>query len=193
MKVCIIMGSPRIKGNTAELLKPFISTLESNGCAVTYISLSDKNIQPCKGCYACQQIDGRYGCVQKDDVGVIMETVIESDCVVLATPIYTWYCTAPMKALLDRHYGLNKFYGKATGSLWAGKMIAIIATHGYDVKYGAEPFEMGIRRLCEHSDLKYMGMYSVRDEEDIASFQTEEAIAGAKAFACSLCHYEIAR
>ena len=112
-----------------------------------------------------------------------MENIIESDCIVFATPIYTWYCTAPMKALLDRHYGLNKFYGIAKGSLWVGKRIAIIATHGYDVRYGTEPFETGIKRLCEHSNLKYVGMYSVRDEDDIASFQTIEAVSGAEEFA----------
>jgi len=89
----------------------------------------------------------------------------------------------PMKALLDRHYGLNKFYGSAKGSLWEGKGIAIIATHGYDAQYGAGPFETGIRRLCEHSKLNYRGMYSVRDEDDLASFQTEAAVSGAKAFA----------
>lgn len=46
--------------------------------------------------------------------------------------------------------------------------MAIIATHGYDREYGAGPFETGIKRLCEHSKLKYMGMYSVRDEDDLA-------------------------
>lgn len=180
------MGSLRLKGNTAELLKPFISELENNDCEVAYITLSDKNIKPCLGCYACQQIDDTYGCVQKDDVSEIMDKVIESDCVVFATPIYSWYCTSPMKSLLDRHYGLNKFYGKAKGSLWEGKKIAIIATHGYDADYGAGPFETGIKRLCEHSHLKYMGMYSVRDEADLASFQTESAITGAKKFALQL-------
>lgn len=177
------MGSPRLNGNTAELLKPFISELKNNGCEVEYITLADKYIQPCKGCYACQQINEQYGCIQKDDTEQIMNTIIESDYVVFATPIYTWYCTAPMKALLDRHYGLNKFYGTAKGSLWKGKKIAIITTHGYDSDYGAGPFEMGIKRLCEHSDLKYIGMYSVRDEDDLESFQTEVAIVGAKDFA----------
>jgi len=181
------MGSPRITGNTAEILKPFISQLESEGCDVVYITLSDKNIKPCKGCYACQQVDGEYGCVQSDDVPEMMDRIIDSDCVVFATPIYSWYCTPPMKALLDRHYGLNKFYGTAKGSLWEGKKIALVATHGYDADYGASPFETGIKRLCEHSNLKYMGMYSVRDEDDLASFQTEKAIMGAKDFACKLC------
>jgi putative NADPH-quinone reductase len=91
-----------------------------------------------------------------------------------------------MKALLDRHFGLNKYYGTADGSLWAGKKVAIIATHGYDAENAARPFEMGIERLCEHSGLKYLGMYSVRDEDNIASFQTEEAVQGARDFALRL-------
>lgn len=140
--------------------------LKNNRCEVEYITLSDRNIQPCKGCYACQQISERYGCIQDDDVSHIIDSIIENDCIVFAAPIYTWYCTAPMKALLDRHYGLNKFYWKAKGSLWKGKKIAIIATHGYESNYGAEPFEIGIKRLCEHSDLNYVGMYSVRDKDD---------------------------
>ena len=186
MKICVIMGSPRLNGNTAELLKPFIAQLKNDHCDVEYITLSDKNIEPCKGCYACQHVDGKYGCVQKDDAAGIMDKIIASDCIVFATPIYSWYCTPPMKALLDRHYGLNKFYGRAKGSLWEGKKIAIVTTHGYDANYGAGPFEMGIRRLCEHSNLTYMGMYSIRDEDNLASFQTEAAITGAKDFARNL-------
>jgi len=180
------MASPRLRGNTAELVKPFVQELEENNCDVTYITLSDKDIRPCKGCYTCQDIEGRYGCVQDDDVPTIMETIIESDCVVLATPIYTWYCTAPMKALLDRHYGLNKFYGDASGSLWKGKKIAIIATHGYDVSYAAEPFETGVKRLCEHSELEYLGLYSVRHVEGKRDFKTETAIKGSRDFASDL-------
>lgn len=180
------MGSPRLKGNTAELLKPFIGELKNYKVDVSYISLAEKDILPCKGCYACQNINGSYGCVQNDDVLEIMEEIISADCIVLATPIYSWYCTTPMKALLDRHFGLNKFYGSAKGSLWEGKKLAIIATHGYDAEYGAGPFETGIKRLCEHSNLNYMGMYSVRDEDNIASFQTRDAINGARAFAKKL-------
>ena len=186
MKFCILMGSPRKKSNTAEVLKPFIRELAENSCEVNYITLSDKDIRPCKGCYACQNVDGEYGCVQKDDVASIMDAIIESDCVVFATPIYTWYCTAPMKALMDRHYGMNKYYGKAKGSLWSGKAIAIVATHGYDAEYAAGPFETGMKRFCEHSKLKYLGMYSAVHKKDITSFQTEEVIAESKAFAVSL-------
>lgn len=183
MKFLIIMGSPRLQGNTAELLKPFSARLKENGAVVECISLAEKKILPCTSCYFCQNVQGTYGCVQKDDVSDIMDRIISADCIVLATPIYTWYCTSQMKALLDRHYGLNKYYGTATGSLWAGRSLALITTHGYKADYANSPFEEGIKRLCEHSKLKYRGLYSVRDMEHIKAFQTPAAVSGAAAFA----------
>ena len=183
MNVLILMGSPRLHGNTAELCKPFMEELKENGAAVRYVTLADKDIKPCRGCYACQDVAGEYGCPQRDDMAGVVEDIRWADLIVLATPIYAWYCAAPMKNVLDRHYGLNKYYGSAEGSLWAGKKVAIIATHGYDGAYATDPFEMGIQRLCKHSDLEYLGLYSVQDEDNLASFQTEEAVAGAKAFA----------
>ena len=180
------MASPRPCGNTAELLKPFVAELQQNDSEVEYITLADKNIFPCLGCYACQQIDGEYGCIQHDDTDKIMASIIDCDCVVFATPIYTWYCTPPMKALLDRTYGLNKYYGSAAGSLWGNKDVAIIATHGYEGEAAFGPFETGIKHLCEHSHLNYRGLYSVRDEDNLASFLTKEAVTGAVDFAKKL-------
>ena len=191
MRFCILMGSIRMNGNTAELVKPFAAELERSGSEVSYITLADKNIKNCTGCCKCQHVEGSYGCVQEDDATDIIEEMIKSDCIVLATPIYSWYCTAPMKALLDRHYGLNKFYGKATGSLWVGKKLAILATHGYEKRYATEPFEEGIKRLCEHSRLKYLGMHTAKNEKGIRSFQTEEVIKGAIDFARTLLYNAI--
>lgn len=186
MKVCILMGSPRLNGNTAELVKPFMNELKENGVQVEYITLADKNISPCLGCYACQDVTGEYGCVQKDDMQYIVSKIIEADCFILATPIYIWYCPSQMKAMLDRFFGMNKYYRSGKGSLWNGKKCGIIATHGYDAIYGAGPFETGIKHFCEHAKLNYIGMYSVRDLDDKASFQTEEAVSGAKEFAKTL-------
>jgi len=186
MNVLVLMGSPRLNGNTAELCKPFMETLRTGGAEVRYVTLADKNINPCQGCYVCQNVSGEYGCIMNDDMYAVVEDIRWADLIVLATPIYAWYCAAPMKNVLDRHYGLNKYYGSAEGSLWAGKKVAIIATHGYEASYATEPFEVGMQRLCAHSGLHYCGMYSVRDEDDLASFQTESAVSGAKQFAKSL-------
>ena len=183
MKILILMGSPRLNGNTAELCKPFIKRLEERGAQVSYIPVEELDISPCRACYACQNISGEYGCVQRDDMYEIVREMIAADCIILATPIYSWYCPAKLKAVLDRHYGLNKYYGSAEGSLWAGKKVGIIATHGYEGDYATSPFETGVERLCKHSNLEYVGMYSVQDEDDLASFQTESAVAGAREFA----------
>jgi len=45
---------------------------------------------------------------------------------------------------------------------------------------------MGMQRLCKHSNLEYVGLYSVEDADNLTSFRTEEAVAGAKAFARKL-------
>ena len=184
MRVCILMGSPRLHGNTAELLKPFMARLKELGCEVDYITLQDKKILPCRGCYACQNVLDGFGCPQEDDVRGILESIVRCDCLVLATPIYTWYCPAPMKALLDRTYCMNKYYGKEKGpGFWQGKKLAVVATCGYDIEYGVSPFETGMIRFCAHSKIEYIGKIAVRDEDDLASFQTDEAAALAKDFA----------
>ena len=110
MKVCILMGSPRKQGNTNALLVPFRQELEALGAETETVWLHDLDIRPCAACRACQRDWTVFGCVQRDDVPAIFDQVLACDLLVLATPIYSWYCTPPMKALLDRLvYGMNKY------------------------------------------------------------------------------------
>lgn len=186
MKVCIINGSPRRNGNTAELLKPFRERLLQLGTEIDDIFLKDYKVGPCLGCYACQNVPGEYGCVQKDDAEAVWMRAGEADLLVLATPIYSWYCTAEMKALMDRHYALNKYYGSGQGQLIPRLSVALLTTHGYKDEYANEPFETGIRRLCKHCHWDYLGRYSARDIDGISDMQTEEAMDGARRFADEL-------
>jgi len=183
MQICILNGSPRINGNTAELTKPFLEELAAGGADVTSYPLAQMDVASCKGCYRCQDVAGEYGCFQQDDMQRIAATIQNSDLIILATPIYTWFCTTELKAVLDRFYGLAKFYGSAEGNYAQGKRVAILATHGYDASYAADPFVIGIQRMCEHYRMRYDGMYSVRDVDNLASFQTKQAQSGAREFA----------
>ena len=183
MQICILNGSPRVHGNTAELAKPFLEELTSGGATLANYKLVNMNVASCKGCYRCQDVANEYGCYQQDDMHAIAKSIIESDLIVLVTPIYTWFCTTELKAVLDRFYGLAKYYRSAEGNFVEGKRIAILATHGYDAAYAADPFVIGIQRMCEHYHMRYDGMYSVRDVDNLASFQTKPAINGAKEFA----------
>lgn len=185
MKYLILMGSPRKNGNTHELLKPFMEELETNKIEYDLVWLYDKNIKPCIACRNCQKDWKIFGCPIKDDAHEIFDKILESDVIVLATPIYTWYCTPPMKALLDRMvYGMNKYYGDEKGpALWAGKELALISTCGYRPEKGTDLFEEGIKRYCKHSQLKYLGMLVERHLGYDTEFITDEKIKNSRLFA----------
>lgn len=188
MKYCILMGSPRKAGNTASLLKPFMEELSVSGDELDLLWLYDKTINSCIACRKCQKDWTKFGCHYKDDVQEIFDKILASDVIVLATPIYSWYCTAPMKALLDRLvYGMNKYYGNEMGpALWAGKKVALITTCGYRPEKGADLFEIGIERYCKHSKLTYLGMMCERDHGYEHTFMDDEKERNAREFARKL-------
>lgn len=106
MKVVVISTSLRTNSNSDALANEFIHGAQDAGHDVEKISLTDKNIQFCKGCLACQKL-GK--CVIKDDVNDIMAKVLDADVVVWATPIYYYEMSGQMKTLIDR---MNAMYSQ---------------------------------------------------------------------------------
>lgn len=160
-KICILKGSPRLNGNTNSLIEPFAETMVKEGREVMQFDLPRMDLKPCIACRTCQQDQTVFGCFHDDDMQKIFDSIMESDLVVLASPIYSWYCTPAMKVVLDRLvYGMNKYYGDqpSFASLWEGKKMAIITTCGYEPEKGADLFEEGMKRYCKHSQLAYCGM-----------------------------------
>ena len=188
MKVCILMGSPRKQGNTNALLGPFRQELEGLGAETETVWLHALEIRPCTACRACQRDWTVFGCARRDDVPAIFDRVLACDLIVLATPIYSWYCTPPMKALLDRLvYGMNKYYGERRGpSLWKGKALALLETCGYPPDKGCDLLEEGIRRYCRHSGLRYLGSHAERHESYAIPFVNAEKEQRTRAFALRL-------
>ena len=185
MKTLILMGSPRKEGNTAALVNLFIEEFERFKQEVEVVWLYDKDIQPCLACRACQKDWTVFGCARKDDVQEIFDKILEVDLIVFVTPIYSWYCTAPMKALMDRLvYGMNKYYGDEKGpALWAGKAVASITTCGYRPEKGADLWEEGLKRYCKHSGLTYLGQLVERHLGYKTEFRDCEKEARARGFA----------
>ena len=103
-KVIVISTSLRRGSNSDMLAEQFIEGVKATGNEVEKVSLTDKNIQFCKGCMACQKL-GR--CVIKDDVNDIMAKVLKADVICWATPIYYYEMSGQMKTLIDR---MNAMY-----------------------------------------------------------------------------------
>jgi multimeric flavodoxin WrbA len=66
---------------------------------VDKVLLAEKKVNYCNGCYACAKT-GK--CVQKDDMADILDRMLASDVIVLATPVYFYSMCAQMKTVIDR-------------------------------------------------------------------------------------------
>ena len=188
MRVGVFMGSPRRQGDTAALLEPFCQELALGGAETETIWLHDLDLRPCVACRCCQRDPAIFGCSRQDDGQQLFDLAMDSDLLVLATPIYSWYCTPPMKVLLDRLvYGMNKFYGpEPPKALWEGKALALLMTCGYRPERGCDLFEEGMRRYCKHSRLRFLGSHVERHLGYDVPFMDGEKEARTRAFARAL-------
>ncbi|MEY8416637.1 flavodoxin family protein [Tissierella praeacuta] len=99
MKVIGIGGSPRNNGNTEYFIRITLDALEREGIETEYISLREKTIDECSGCYYCIK---ERECSIKDDFQDIFKKMVEANGIILGSPVYHAGITPKLKALLDR-------------------------------------------------------------------------------------------
>jgi multimeric flavodoxin WrbA len=108
-KVLGILGSPRLQGNTADLLNAVLDGARLAGAEVERLDLSRMNINPCVECRSC---DTDAICtVKTDDMQQIYGRVREVDAIVLASPIFFMGVSSQTKAMIDRcqNYWVEKY------------------------------------------------------------------------------------
>ena len=85
MRIVVLTGSPHKIGTSNTLVNEFVKGAEENGHNVVRFDTPFLDIHPCIGCDYC----GMNGsCVFNDDMPKILDTILESDMIVFATPIY---------------------------------------------------------------------------------------------------------
>ena len=87
-KVLILSGSPRKGGNSDILCDEFARGAQEVGNEVEKIRVASKKIHPCSACYYCRDHGG--ACVHKDDMAEVLQKMIDSDVLVLASPVAGW-------------------------------------------------------------------------------------------------------
>lgn len=131
MKVLMLQGGVRKKGNTASVLNLVDAELKKRGHEVRTISLYGKNLNGCLGCGAFKKKPEEIGCVQQDDVIPILEEMLVSDAILFSSPLYFWGVNAQLKTVIDRMYSLyTGMYTPGHTSLLAGKKQALLMTGG---------------------------------------------------------------
>jgi len=138
MKILGIMGSPRIRGNTDLLLDEALKGAQNHGAEVEKVIVDKLKISPCREYYGCLR-DGN--CVIRDDMDDIYPWLLDSDAVIVASPIFFYGLTGQLKALIDRCQALwaRKYILKQDlpDSDRKGAFIAVGATRGKKLFDGA--------------------------------------------------------
>lgn len=100
MKVLLINGSPRPKGNTFIALSEVASALSAEGIETEIVSIGAKAVQGCIACNKCYEL-GR--CVFKDELyNRIREKLNDADGIIVGSPTYYAGPNGSLCALLDR-------------------------------------------------------------------------------------------
>jgi len=100
MKVLGISGSPRLKSNTSDLIRIALSEIDKEGIQTEFISLAKKIIKPCNACMYCEKEP--VCSIRDDDFAPIFEKILESEGLILGSPVYFGSATPEIKALIDR-------------------------------------------------------------------------------------------
>jgi len=159
VKIIGINGSPRKKGNTQALLHIALKASKINDTKL--IHLVDYNIEPCDGCGACWKTKK---CPIDDDLEKVINEMIESDAILVGSPVYYGTVSPQMKAFIDRSgellgsrgYPLKDKIGGAlavarrwggvttwtTLLLWVLEMRLIVPGAGWGVALAMKPNEV---------------------------------------------------
>ncbi|MCM1285683.1 MAG: flavodoxin family protein [Acetobacter sp.] len=101
MKITCLVGSARINGSTNFIVDSFIKGVhENHDIEVKKYHISKLNINYCLGCKKCYE---NGICIQNDDVKNIVEDILTSDFVVIASPSYWGDVPGQLKTFFDRN------------------------------------------------------------------------------------------
>ena len=176
MKVIAFNGSPHPHGNTAEAIGIVFKELEKEGIETEIIQIGGQKIYGCLGCRKCIEMKNKH-CIRKDDqVNTFIDKMLESDGIIIASPVYLSNVTSEIKALMDR----ATFVGKANDFMFRGKVGApvVVATKaGTTFTYSAINFMFGISQMVTIGSIHWnlaLGKDPgdiYKDEEGIRTFQ----------------------
>lgn len=106
MKVLIINGSPRPKGNTSLAVSEMAKVFEAEGIEAEVCRVGSMDI---RGCIACRRCSDLGKCVFNDAVNELAPKFEEADGLVVATPVYYASANATLIACLDRLFFSTRF------------------------------------------------------------------------------------
>lgn len=124
MKVIAVNGSPRTNRNTATLLQEALQGAEARGADTKLVHLYNLDYKGCASCLSCKRKGSRLDglCAMKDDLKEVLQEILESDVLLLGSPIYFGNVTGEMRSFLERLLFPNLSYNEGERSTFAGRI-----------------------------------------------------------------------
>ncbi len=165
MKVLIINGSPRQKGNTSIALAEIAKQLEKLGIESEIVWIGNKPVRGCIACNTCKDKPG--ACVFDDDVcNGISAKMNSSDALIVGSPVYWGQPNGAVLSIIQRAFYSNgvAFRGKpaaavavcrrggATATFETLNMpfqmmsMPVVTSQYWNIVYGREPGQAALDR-----------------------------------------------
>ena len=147
MKVLILTGSPRKRGNSNHLAEQFAKGAKEAGHEIFIFDCAKQNVN---GCIACDKCGMNGDCVQRDDFDILRPHLLSSDMIVFASPIYYFGISAQLKTTIDRFYAINT-------PLMKSKKCVLLITYANGADYVAEPTIVHYKAMVNYLDWSEAG------------------------------------
>jgi multimeric flavodoxin WrbA len=148
MNVIAVNGSPRKDWNTGTLLRNALQGAESVGAGTKLVHLYDLTYKGCTSCFSCKRKGNTCGglCNVRDDLRGVLAEVLESDVLLLGSPVYFGDVTGEMRSFLERLLFPSASYDKFGKSTFARQVAcgfiftmncpeAFVKTEHYDILF----------------------------------------------------------
>ena len=168
MKIVVLSGSPHKHGTTSKLVDSFIAGAGEAGHEIVRFDTACMNIHPCIACEKCHSENKE--CVFKDDMIKIGNDLADSDCVVLATPIYYYGICSQLKTVIDRFYAIEESIRRQQKTVF---ITAMADDNPETVKPANDSYRAAINWLGWH-DAGIVNAFSCTTVDDLNSTDYEE-------------------
>jgi multimeric flavodoxin WrbA len=189
MRILGILGSPRLEGNSADLLEAALEGARRAGAETERVNLSKMRIDPCMECRGC---DLTSQCVRRvDEMSVIYQKIREVDGIALSSPIFFMGVTAQTKAMIDRcqSFWVERFVLKHRP--YEGRRRpkgAFLSCAGGQKMTAFEPALHEAKAFFSAIDYEYIGevLLAYTDDSELRA-RKDEALEKARALGMRLC------
>ena len=175
MRILVLNGSPRPKGNTKQMVEAFRDGAVSSGHQVDVVDVCRKKIGGCIACEYCHT-KGKGACIQKDDMQEVYALLKDAEMLVIASPIYYHGISGQLKCVIDRFY--SAAYPAKPPKL---KKAAMILSSGAGSMYEGALFSFK-GDFLDYLGLEDMGVFTAHGAENGSDTKLEEL----RAFGASL-------